>query len=186
MLNCCLEHAGMSDYWGGMGDRGRGKGCAFASYDHSTTLRDLVDQWVDDVRMNDYDFEDLPESIGDADIRECIIGMFNAKGLADYESGALCEWAAYCEDERVCDGCGAGIGEEHEEDCEIGAGYVEDDDCQDYNDFHEYPQAIICIDWTDHPAYTCPGGCGNKANHDNVNGYCGGCAEEYGTEQPVF
>lgn len=154
MLSCCLEHAGMSDYWSGLGGRGEGKGCAFAYYGHDTTLRDLVDQWCDDVHTNDYDFADMPESISDHDIRDCILCMFNTRGRADYDSGALCEWAAYCEDERECRSCGERIGESHYDDCDNAVGaFVEGDDCEDYNDFCESPQAIICINWEDHPDY---------------------------------
>jgi len=155
-LSASLIFSGYSDYWGGASNRGRGGGCAFAYYDSCTTLRDIVDQWVEDSWSNEYDFEDCPESVTSDDIRDCILESLTESGRADYDSGALCEWAAYCEDERVCDECGEPIGELHCEDCEYrteSTEHVEADDCENYNDCCESPQVILWIDWSDHPDY---------------------------------
>ena len=72
-LTSHLEFSGYGDYWGGASGRGRGGGCAFAYYGKNTTLRDIVDQWVDDSWSNEYDFEDCPESVTSDDIRDCIL-----------------------------------------------------------------------------------------------------------------
>ena len=154
-LTCSFEFSGMSDYWGGMGDRGRGHGAAFAYYGRDTTLRDIVDQWVEETWCNEHDFDDMPESISRDDVRDCIVESLTAQGRADYDSGALCEWSAYCEDERECRSCGERIGEPHCEDCDNAvSAIVEDDDCDDDEDNCESPIAIMEIDWTDHPDYS--------------------------------
>jgi len=156
-LSASLIFSGYSDYWSGASNRGRGGGCAFAYYDADTTLKDIVDQWVEDSWSNEYDFEDCPESVTSDDIRDCIIESLTESGRADYDSGALCEWAAYCEETRTCRECNAPIGEEHDEDCEYyeddELNDVEPDDCEDYNDCCESPQVILWIDWSDHPDY---------------------------------
>ena len=181
-LTCSFEFSGYSDYWGGMGDRGRGHGAAFAYYGRDTTLKDIVDQWVDDSQWNEHDFEDLPESVTSDDIRECIVESLTAQGRADYDSGALCEWAADCEDERECRDCGAGIGCEHEDNCAVydeNNGLVVEDDCDDYDDYCESPVVIMEIDWTDHPDYKkCPD-CGGKFDPDGVDGLCSDCTDTH-------
>lgn len=153
-LSCNFEFSGFSDYWGGMGGRGCGKGCAFAFYGRETTLRDIVDQWVEETWANDHDFADLPESVSQEEIRDCIVSGLTAAGRADYDSGALCEWAANLEDNRECRSCGECIGDPHCDDCDAAAGaIVEECDCDDDDDCGESPQVILCIDWTDHPDY---------------------------------
>jgi hypothetical protein len=131
-LTSRFEFSGYGDYWGGASDRGRGGGCAFAYYGKNTTLRDLVDQWVDEFSTNEYDFEDCPESVTSDDIRDCILDSLTETGRADYDSGAVCEWSAEWMGIN-------GIDPESEDD--------DDDDCM------ESPQVIIWIDWSDHPDY---------------------------------
>ena len=157
-LTASLCFVGYSDYWRGMSDRGRGHGAAFAYYNGETTVKDLVDQWVDDVWNNEYDFADLPDSVSSADIRDCILAAFTESGRADYNSGALCEWASDFDGEKECVCCGESLGELHSEECDY---YDEDEDyeveksdCSDQCDCMEYPQAIMELDWTDHPDYT--------------------------------
>jgi len=156
-LSASFIFSGYSDYWGGWGDRGRGQGCAFAFYGRNTTLRDLVDQWVEESYNNEHDFEDLPESVSQDDIRDCILESFTGAGRADYDNGAVCEFAAGLDDDRVCRDCGERIGELHDEDCqywEEDEDYeVVEDDCDDDDDWTESPVAIMLIDWTDHPDY---------------------------------
>ena len=156
-LTASLDFVGYSDYWRGMSDRGRGHGAAFAYYNGQTTVRDLVDQWVDETWNNEHDFEDLPESVTQDDIRDCILAAFTDAGRADYESNALCEWAADFDGENECVHCEQRIGELHSEDCdyyEEGEDIeVERDDCIDQCGCLEYPQAIMEISWADHPDY---------------------------------
>lgn len=188
-LTCSFEFSGYSDYWSGMSDRGCGHGAAFAFYNSRTTLRDIVDQWVEESWCNEHDFADLPESVTSDDIRDCILESLTPSGRADYDSGALCEWAVDCEDTSECRECGAGIGCEHESDCdyrddseEWGAIVVEGD-CDDYDGCCESPIAIIEIDWTDHPDYKkCPD-CGGKFDPDGVDGLCSDCTNmHYGED----
>ena len=98
MITVSHEFHGYSDYWGGNGRRwDANAGCLFAFYDHSTTLKDCVDQWVDDYWQGG-DCDSFPNDITQEDIREAILTtLLNDRGRADYESGALCEFAAECE-----------------------------------------------------------------------------------------
>ncbi len=152
-LTASYIFSGYSDYWRGMSNRGRGHGAAFAYYGKNTTLRELVDQWVEESWVNDHDFEDLPESVTQDDIRDCILEMLTDSGRKDYESNVVCEFSTNWMSINDIDPDS------------------EDDDCG------ESPQVIIEIDWTGHPDYTCPGGCGERANNSNMNGYCDSCNE---------
>lgn len=94
MLTVSHEFHGYSDYWSGNGRRwDDNAGCLFAFYGPDTTLKDCVDQWVGDFNMGG-DCDSLPEDITGDDIREAILtSLLNSRGRADYESGALCEFA---------------------------------------------------------------------------------------------
>lgn len=151
-VHASFEYVGYSDYWGGNGRRwDRNAGCAFAFYGKETTLKDIVDQWVEDTWMGGDGFEDWPEEIGDDDIRAAILDMLSDAGRADYDSGALCEWAADLED---CD-CG-------EEDC----------DCDEYC---ESPIAVVLLEYD-----ACPD-CGKPSGDDTTDELCDACdSKHYG------
>lgn len=88
------EFAGWGDYWGGNGRRwDDNAGCLFAFYNGSTTLRDCVDQWCEEFWCGG-DCDSFPEEVDVEDIRAAILASFTDQGRADYESGALAEWAA--------------------------------------------------------------------------------------------
>jgi hypothetical protein len=99
-LTVSHEYSGLSDYWGGNGRRwDNDAGCAFAFYGAGTTLKDCVDQWVDDV-WNGGDFEhngegrDAWEEVTSDDVRAAILDSLTEQGRADYDSGAIAECAA--------------------------------------------------------------------------------------------
>jgi hypothetical protein len=98
MITASYLYSGMVDYWGGDGRRwDNDAGCLFASYGPGTTVRDLVDQWVDDFNMGG-DCDSLPEDIGDADIRDALLEMLTPEGRADYDSGQVWEGSLDCEE----------------------------------------------------------------------------------------
>ena len=119
-LTATFIFSGMSDYWGGHGGRGIDSGCAFAFYGKDTTLRDLVEQWVEDSWTNEHDFEGCPESVTQNDVRKCILESFTDKGRADYYSGAVCEFS------------------------------LDSEASEDFDDHYESPVAIMLIDWSDY------------------------------------
>ena len=180
-LSASFMFSGYSDYWSGASGRGERGGAAFAFYGKDTTLRDLVDQWVEDTWTNDCDFEGLPESVSSDDIREAILDSFTEAGRADYNSGKICEFSrewADINDVDKCRECGELLGEPHDEDCSL----IEDDenivveeDLEDDDDYGESPIAIMWIEWDDGE---CPAGCGREEDLDNVNGLCDSCLEE--------
>ena len=157
-LSCYVDHSGYSDYWHGMSHRGRGHGAAFAFYGKNTTLKDIVDQWCDEVYNNEYDFEDLPESVTQDDIRDCILDALTADGRADYDNDAVCDWS------REWMSCN---------DIDPDS---DDDDCDDDG---ESPSVILCIDWSDHPDYKkCPD-CDGISDPDGVDGLCSDCNDKH-------
>lgn len=96
MLRVSHEFSGFGDYWGGNGRRGdNDAGCLFAFYGPETTLRDCVDQWVDDF-FNGGDCDTIDAT--SEEVRAAILEAFNAQGRKDYESGALCDPANGLED----------------------------------------------------------------------------------------
>lgn len=104
-LSAVFLYSGMADYWCGDGERWEdNKGCLFASYDHTTTLHDIVDALCEDFE-NGGDCDTMPEWITALDVREALLACLSEEGLRDYHSGALCEWAEDCE---PCEDCEEG------------------------------------------------------------------------------
>lgn len=92
-ITASFEYSGMVDYWGGNGRRwDNNAGCLFAYYSTDTTLREIVDQWVDEYTMGG-DCDEFPEEITEEDIRQAILDSLTPIGLADYNSNELCEWS---------------------------------------------------------------------------------------------
>jgi hypothetical protein len=92
-INATFLYAGMADYWGGDGRRwDDNAGCLFAYYGRDTTLRELVDDWVEDFIAGG-DCDSFPEDVTSEDIRAAILEMLSEQGRQDYESGAISEFA---------------------------------------------------------------------------------------------
>jgi hypothetical protein len=101
-LDATFIYSGMVDYWGGDGERWEDdRGCLFANYDHTTTLRDIVEELVEDFNSGG-DCDTMPEWITALDVKEAILATFSEQGLKDYHSSALSEWAMDCE---PCEDC---------------------------------------------------------------------------------
>jgi len=93
-LTATFLYCGMPDYWPGHGDRwDDNAGCLFAYYDHTTTLRQLIEEWCDDY-CNGGDCDTFPDVFTQDDVRNALIGMLSPQGLADYESNAIAGCAA--------------------------------------------------------------------------------------------
>jgi len=152
-LTAGFMFSGYSDYWHGASGRGETGGAAFAYYGRDTTLRDLVDQWVEDSWTNDYDFEGMPEDFDDNDVRAAILDSFTEAGRADYNKGTVCEFSREWDDCNPprCADCDAFLDEEHEEGCDTArekeTEFVEIEDCDDDEDCGESPVAIMWIEW---------------------------------------
>jgi len=157
-LTVSHEYSGMPDYWGGNARRwDDDAGCLFAHYGSGTTLRDCVDQWVDEFLAGG-DCDNMPEDVGDNDVRDAILDSLTEQGHADYKSGALAECAAeyaYDNDLNGCRGCSAKIDESHEEGCsEIPEDWDENEECgvidddidEDDDDMSESPVWIILVE----------------------------------------
>lgn len=187
------EFVGFSDYWSGNGRRwDNNAGCAFAFYGRDTTLRDCVDQWVDDWCMGG-DFEhngdgpDPWEDVSSDDIRTAILDSLTEKGRADYDSGALAECAAdYARDADppVCRSCESSLGDKHYPGCAYaeepyyGETIVEDDDCDECDDCFESPVWIILIE-----IEQCSE-CGAGEEH-TIDDICADCAKGHGYDLTV-
>ena len=92
-LTVTHEYSGLGDYWGGNGRRwDDNAGCLFAFYGAGTTLRDCVDQWVNEFCAGG-DCDSLPDEVTEDDVRNAILAALTDQGRADYESGAVAECA---------------------------------------------------------------------------------------------
>ncbi len=103
------EYLGLSDYWGGNGRRwDDNAGCLFAHYGANTTLRDCVDDWVNDFSGGG-DCDSFHEDVTEEDIRAAILDSLTEQGRDDYKNGVLAECASYCE----CPYCGGECNDNH-------------------------------------------------------------------------
>jgi hypothetical protein len=92
-VDATFLYSGMIDYWGGDGDRwDDNAGCLFAHYGPASTLRDIIDDLVNDFIAGG-DCDTLPEEVTDVDIRKALIEMLSDQGKEDYKIGALSEFA---------------------------------------------------------------------------------------------
>ena len=168
-------YTGLPDYWSGDGERwDDANGCLFAFYGNGSTLRDIVDNAI----CAGGDCDTLHEDVTEDDIRSAILdGCFNDAGRAAYANGVVPDFVLDWDAENnpaVCRDCGAELGYDHEEGCEIlaeirdlnedpdGDYAVEDDDCDDGDDCDFCVDSPFCVflikttlcsecgDWDDH------------------------------------
>ena len=141
------EYSGMPDYWGGNGRRwDDDAGCLFAYYGRNTSLRDCVDQWVDEF-FNGGDCDSLPHNITENDLRDAILEAFTEQGRADYHSGAIAECSAdfaAINGPPCCFDCEQELGEAHLDDCSFCDGEVVEEDCE--NEFYDSPFWVILVE----------------------------------------
>ena len=131
MLKATFEFSGFGDYWGGNGRRwDDNAGCLFAHYSTDTTLRDLVDMWVDDFNMGG-DCDSFPENVTGKDVRSAIMDSLTEKGREDYKTGAISEFS---------------VEYANVNDLEVG---VPLDEQVDEHGFDELPVAIVLIEYCD-------------------------------------
>lgn len=120
MLTAQYLYSGYSDYFNGFGcadDEERIESLVYASYGRHTTLRDIIDQLVDDSWTGP-SCDELPEEVTDNDVREAILtGMLNDTGREDYESGALAECASNMDRLTECPDCKAELDGDFDYDC---------------------------------------------------------------------
>jgi hypothetical protein len=155
VLTATHEFSGMGDYWRGSSKRNTPTdGCLFAFYGAETTMRDCVDQWVDDF-WNGGDCEAMPDDITQDDVRAAIVEALTEKGLADYNSGSLCEQAIEygLNNPRVCRDCAEAEGDNHFPDCSAMEDLDPEDDtvmledCAEEDGCDESPIWIISINF---------------------------------------
>lgn len=172
-VNAEFIFSGFGDYWAGHGQRwDSNAGCAFAYYGKDTTLRDIVDQLVEDFSYGSGDFDDWPEDITTDDVRQAVLDMLTEKGRADYESGAISEFAqeyAAINDLNRCTGCGEYEGDEHNEELCGTEGIVLCEDCCDDETYAESPVIIVLLTYD-----ACPD-CGKPSGEDTWDDLCDEC-----------
>ena len=144
-------YSGMGDYFGGFGCDDN-QALLWAFYGRETTLRDIIDQWVEDT-WNGAAAEDIPEDVTQDDVRAALLDMLTASGRADYDSDAISGVAAdyaACADPLCCMECEAPVGEVHCDDCAYrsdcpGCDEVAEEDCEDVCE--ESPVTVVVIEW---------------------------------------
>jgi len=147
-------YSGLPDYFGGHGCiRGR-EALLYASYGRNTTLKDLIDDAVDDF-YNGPAGEEFHEEITDGDVRAALLEMLNARGRADYASGAVCEFAedyAEANGPLVCADCEVVVGYQHKEGCEYydpdggEDNTVTEEGCEDQDYCGDSPVAVFLLE----------------------------------------
>jgi hypothetical protein len=128
-------YSGMGDYFGGYGCKAN-EALLYAFYGHRTTLRDIIEGWVEDS-WSGAACEDIPESVSEEDVRKALLEMLTDAGRADYDSNAIAECAAMIET-PCCPDCGALVDDEHYDSCDE-AGVV-------YGDY-ESPICVVIMSW---------------------------------------
>lgn len=182
LVTASFEFNGMPDYWGGNGARwDDNKGCVFSYYGAHTTLREIIDGAVDDF-FSGGDCDSFPEDVSCEMVREALLDCLTSQGRADYESGAISEFAedyANVNDFYGCRECGAKLGGPHSPDCEFITddpdrdNVVEDDDCEPDYEYSDSPVVIFLLECS-----ICSV-CGKLAEHE-VDDICAECHEEEG------
>jgi hypothetical protein len=132
--------SGMIDYFGGYGCKGN-EALLYAFYGYRTTLRDIIDEWVEDS-WNGAACEDVPESVTQEDIRAALLDMLTDAGRADYANNAIAECAEAME-VPCCPDCGALVDEMHCEGCDKEDTIVDEEDC----DVYDSPITVVVIEW---------------------------------------
>jgi hypothetical protein len=180
IVTASFEYNGLPDYWGGNGRRwDDNAGCIFAYYGAHTTLREIIDGAVDDFNAGG-DCDSFPEDVDGEMVREALLDCLTSQGRADYENGAISEFAvdyAAVNEFDTCRECGARRGDEHEPDCEFIVddpdrdNVVEDEDCEPDYEYHDSPFVVFLIECS-----VCSV-CGKAAEYE-VDDICAECAEE--------
>ena len=138
---------GFIDYWRGEGGRwDDNKGCLFAYYGPRTTIREIVDSWVEEFYTGG-DCDSFPESVTGNNIRDAIIEMLSPDGRVDYFAGTVWDGAtefAELNDLDQCSECRGKVGHDHEN-CSR-SGEIEWTDCSDDLDNDESPVCIVLIE----------------------------------------
>lgn len=141
-------YSGFPDFWGGNGDRwDDDKGCLFAGYGKGTTVRDIVQDAVNDF-LTGGDCDSLPEEVNCETIREALLACLSDAGRKDYASGVVSEFATeYAEVNGLnrCRGCDAHVGESHKAGCDYWLqGVVEYNDCNK-DECRDSPMIVFLI-----------------------------------------
>jgi hypothetical protein len=108
-----FEFSGFGDYWGGNGRRwDDDAGCLFSFYGPKTTMRELVEGWIDDANLGgDLDRKVPFADMTNADLREALFNMLSEEGQKAYHEGdkaGPCEIAAFyaeCNEGEDLDDC---------------------------------------------------------------------------------
>jgi hypothetical protein len=192
-LTASYEYSGMPDYWGGNGRRwDDDAGCVFSYYDGKTSLRDIVEDAVNDFCAGG-DCDSFPEDVTEDDVRAALLACLSDAGRADYESGAISEFSAeYAQVNGLdeCRECHALCGESHEDDCTMVAEWresgdwdedeapqVELEDCEPDYEYSDSPMFVFLLECS-----RCDE-CGELADVDEL-GVCAACIEK--AEGPCY
>ncbi len=141
MLSASFLYSGYPDYFCGHSGI-----LLYAYYGHHTTLRDIIDELIEDST----DCETLPDIITTDEVRSALLAMLSSLGLVEYYSGAIAECAAAMDRLTKCPECGVEIDDEDWDDCAK---------CGHYLYEYEFPVFIVLLTLekeTIHPGFmTC-------------------------------
>lgn len=141
MLTASYLYSGYSDYFSGHGcdhNDEHSEHLLYAYYGRHTTLRDIIDQLVDDG-WSGLAGEELPEEVTDSDVREALLNMLSDEGRVDYEYNVLAECSANMDRLTECPDCKVELdGDTHYDCCP---------ECGEWFDQDESPVFIVLLDY---------------------------------------
>ncbi len=145
MLSASFLYAGYSDYFCGHGCE-ESEYLLYAYYGRRTTLRDIIDELVDDSQIN-CELVTIDNDDFDSDVREALLNMLTDAGRADYANEALSECAAVIDPLIECPECAVELDSNEDYDCcpECGA-CLDNDESPVFIVLLTYEKPDDCVD----------------------------------------
>ncbi len=145
MLTANYLYAGYSDYFSGHGCDDN-EYLLYAYYGRDTSLRDIIEELVEDSWSGPAG-EELPNEVTTDDVREALGEMLSNQGREDYVSGALAECSRDFADANRLTECPECYSDDLGIDKCFDCDYAFEDD--DYEDYCESPVFIVLLEYED-------------------------------------
>lgn len=147
MLSASFLYSGCPDYFSGHACK-ESEYLLYAYYGRYTTLRDIIEELVDDS-WNGPASEDLPEEVTNSDVCKALLDMLSDLGRANYWSGAIAECAANMDRLTECPDCEVELDGDTEYDC--------CPECGEWFDQDESPTFIVLLTYEEPEIeFACP------------------------------
>ncbi len=129
-VSALFLYSGYGDYWSGDGERWEdNKGCLFFNYNHTTTLPELIEGWMEDM-LQGGDLDSMTFEIEDSQIKQALIDMLSDEGKAEYDLGDKAPIAGIAKDFLSCN---------------FELAEMNDEQLEEFYEEGDLPQAIVLI-----------------------------------------